>query len=126
MVFHQYHGTNKTNFLHTSTEVKEKFNEKIEQPTATGITSDRSSCTHWFLLACFAHFQHDAACRVIARLKKERDESRTLLAQAERQIPISAAGPAPVAAVTNGKRGFHRSNMSKANFFVCFALILFP
>jgi pre-mRNA-processing factor 19 len=40
-----------------------------------------------------ALYQHDAACRVIARLKKERDESRTLLAQAERQIPISAAGP---------------------------------
>ncbi|KAM3316401.1 hypothetical protein ACQJBY_034481 [Aegilops geniculata] len=51
-----------------------------------------------------ALYQHDAACRVIARLKKERDESRTLLAQAERQIPISAAGPAPVTAVTNGKR----------------------
>jgi|UniRef100_A0ACD5TUC9 pre-mRNA-processing factor 19 len=50
-----------------------------------------------------ALYQHDAACRVIARLKKERDESRTLLAQAERQIPISAAGPAPVA-ITNGKR----------------------
>ncbi|XP_044983137.1 pre-mRNA-processing factor 19-like [Hordeum vulgare subsp. vulgare] len=51
-----------------------------------------------------ALYQHDAACRVISRLKKERDESRTLLAQAERQIPISAAGPAPVAAVTIGKR----------------------
>ncbi|KQK23734.1 pre-mRNA-processing factor 19 [Brachypodium distachyon] len=50
-----------------------------------------------------ALYQHDAACRVIARLKKERDESRTLLAQAERQIPISAAGAAPVAVVTNGK-----------------------
>jgi hypothetical protein len=72
---------------------------------------------HCFLLASFAHFQHDAACRVIARLKKERDESRTLLAQAERQIPISAAGPAPVA-VTNGKRGFHHSKMSKANLFL--------
>ncbi|KAM7273618.1 hypothetical protein ACFE04_028282 [Oxalis oulophora] len=34
---------------------------------------------------------HDAACRVIARLKKERDESRTLLAQADRQIPISTS-----------------------------------
>jgi hypothetical protein len=61
----------------------------------------------------FFSFQHDAACRVIARLKKERDESRTLLAQAERQIPISAAGPAHVS-VTNGKRGVHRSKMSKA------------
>nr|CAB3504685.1 unnamed protein product [Digitaria exilis] len=51
-----------------------------------------------------ALYQHDAACRVIARLKKERDEARTLLAQAERQIPASVAVAAPVAVVSNGKR----------------------
>lgn len=56
-------------------------------------------------LIAFYHFQHDAACRVIARLKKERDEARTLLAQAERQIPASVAVAAPVAVVSNGKRG---------------------
>ncbi|KAA8527807.1 hypothetical protein F0562_035324 [Nyssa sinensis] len=38
-----------------------------------------------------ALYQHDAACRVIARLKKERDEARTLLAHAERQMPMSAS-----------------------------------
>lgn len=54
-----------------------------------------------------ALYQRDAACCVIARLKKERDDARTLLAQAERQIPMSAGGAAPVAVVTNGKRGFH-------------------
>lgn len=54
-----------------------------------------------------ALYQHDAACRVIARLKKERDEARSLLAQAERQIPISAATGNAVhpMAVSNGKRG---------------------
>lgn len=51
--------------------------------------------------------QHDAACRVIARLKKERDEARALLAQAERQIPINAPAGVPVNAsvISNGKRG---------------------
>jgi pre-mRNA-processing factor 19 len=53
----------------------------------------------------FCPFQHDAACRVIARLKKERDDARALLAQAERQIPASVAGAAPAAVVSNGKRG---------------------
>ncbi|MCH97974.1 U-box domain-containing protein 72-like, partial [Trifolium medium] len=51
-------------------------------------------------------FKHDAACRVIARLKKERDEARSILAQAERQFPIStpndATANAPVH--SNGKR----------------------
>ncbi|KAK7393649.1 hypothetical protein VNO78_22209 [Psophocarpus tetragonolobus] len=53
-----------------------------------------------------ALYQHDAACRVIARLKKERDEARSLLAQAERQFPVSATNAitanAPV--LSNGKR----------------------
>ena len=30
--------------------------------------------------------QHDSACRVIARLKKERDEARQLLSETERHI----------------------------------------
>ncbi|KAJ4968616.1 hypothetical protein NE237_015317 [Protea cynaroides] len=53
-----------------------------------------------------ALYQHDAACRVIARLKKERDEARLLLAQAERQIPMSAsaAAAANALALSNGKR----------------------
>lgn len=49
-----------------------------------------------------ALYQHDAACRVIARLKRERDEARDLLSQAERQIPVSAAN-ANISA-SNGKR----------------------
>ncbi|KZV34021.1 pre-mRNA-processing factor 19 [Dorcoceras hygrometricum] len=53
-----------------------------------------------------ALYQHDAACRVIARLKKERDEARSLLAQAERQIPLSFTAPnaANATALSNGKR----------------------
>ncbi|GAA0169792.1 RNA processing factor [Lithospermum erythrorhizon] len=42
--------------------------------------------------------QYEAAFRVVARLKKERDEARALLAQAGRQIPTSAATEATVAA----------------------------
>jgi hypothetical protein len=64
-------------------------------------------------LLVFFHFQHDAACRVIARLKKERDESRALLALAERQIPASMVGAAPAAAVSNGKRGFYYMKLCK-------------
>ncbi|KAH0641257.1 hypothetical protein KY285_037843 [Solanum tuberosum] len=51
-----------------------------------------------------ALYQHDAACRVIARLKKERDEARGFLAQAERQIPMAATTAAGTTAVSNGKR----------------------
>jgi hypothetical protein len=53
-------------------------------------------------------WQHDAACRVIARLKKERDEARSLLAQAERQVPMftSEAVTANASVLSNGKRGF--------------------
>lgn len=46
--------------------------------------------------------QHDAACRVIARLKKERDDARMLLSQSERQIQAESAN---AAVVSNGKRG---------------------
>lgn len=49
--------------------------------------------------------QHDAACRVIARLKKERDESRQLLAEAERQLPAAPEVATSNAALSNGKRG---------------------
>ncbi|KAL2530275.1 Pre-mRNA-proCES [Forsythia ovata] len=60
-----------------------------------------------------ALYQHDAACRVIARLKKERDESRALLAQAERQIPMSVVAPHAVnaTALSNGKRAAEDDEM---------------
>lgn len=51
-----------------------------------------------------ALYMHDAACRVIARLKKERDDARMFLAQAERQIPLSTAPANANAVVSNGKR----------------------
>lgn len=58
----------------------------------------------WFSVASW---QHDAACRVIARLKKERDEARSLLAQADRQIPMSAPSAVAVNASvhSNGTQG---------------------
>ena len=54
-----------------------------------------------------AYWQHDAACRVIARLKMEKDEVMSLLAQAERQMPMSAPSATTINAsgLSNGKRG---------------------
>lgn len=49
--------------------------------------------------------QHDSACRVIARLKKERDEARQLLAEVERHIPAAPEAVTANAALSNGKRG---------------------
>ncbi|KNA07665.1 hypothetical protein SOVF_169810 [Spinacia oleracea] len=61
-----------------------------------------------------ALYQHDAACRVIARLKKERDEARYLLAEAdERQRSISGAtGNAVHApALSNGRRAAEEEDL---------------
>ncbi|KAK4765886.1 hypothetical protein SAY87_007528 [Trapa incisa] len=60
-----------------------------------------------------ALYQHDAACRVIARLKKERDEALSLLAQADRQMPIPSSTALTVNAsvLTNGKRGAEDENL---------------
>ncbi|CAI7902636.1 unnamed protein product, partial [Closterium sp. NIES-54] len=56
-----------------------------------------------------ALYQSDAACRVIARLIRERDEARLLLAQAEQQMRTAVPQGAPhaaaaAAAMPNGKR----------------------
>lgn len=60
-----------------------------------------------FLVDLWDNFslQHDSACRVIARLKKERDEARQLLAEVERHIPAAPEAVTSNAALSNGKRG---------------------
>ena len=51
---------------------------------------------------------------MIARLLRERDEARQMLAEAERTVATGGmpapAGPAGMQAVANGKRGNARSN----------------
>ncbi|XP_055813209.1 pre-mRNA-processing factor 19 homolog 2-like isoform X1 [Solanum dulcamara] len=67
-----------------------------------------------------ALYQHDAACRVIARLKKERDEARTLLGQAERQVPMAATtSAANGAAISNGKRAVEEEEMGPGSKKIC-------
>ncbi|KAL5702424.1 RING-type E3 ubiquitin transferase [Ranunculus cassubicifolius] len=63
-----------------------------------------------------ALYQHDAACRVIARLKKERDDARGLLSLAERQIPMtaSAAATANDRMLSNGKRAAEDDDLGPA------------
>lgn len=52
-----------------------------------------------------ALYQSDGAVRVIARLKKERDEARHLLETVQRAPPAAAAEPVEAAPeMTNGKR----------------------
>ncbi|ESR49637.1 hypothetical protein CICLE_v10033668mg, partial [Citrus x clementina] len=51
-------------------------------------------------------YQDAAACRVIARLKKERDEAWSLLAQSERQVMLVASTAITSnATLSNGKSG---------------------
>ena len=60
--------------------------------------------------------QHDAACRVIARLKKERDEARQLLSEAERQLPAAPEAATANATLSNGKRGMHVHSLTKMSW----------
>ena len=55
---------------------------------------------------------------MIARLKKERDEARSLLAQADRHIPMTTSAPITVnsSAVSNGRAG---------SFIICVVYIVF-
>lgn len=64
--------------------------------------------------------QHDSACRVIARLKKERDEARQLLAEAERHIPAAPETMTANAALSNGKRGMIVHFLHKMHWLISF------
>jgi len=65
--------------------------------------------------------QHDSACRVIARLKKERDEARQLLAEVERHIPAAPEAVTANAALSNGKRGMIVHFLLKIYWLVIFS-----
>ncbi|KAK4749165.1 hypothetical protein SAY87_026614 [Trapa incisa] len=68
-----------------------------------------------------ALYQHDAACRVIARLKKEKDEAISLLVQAERQMPIPSTTAIAVnaSALSNGKRVAEDEDLGHADKKAC-------
>ncbi|KAH9681724.1 pre-mRNA-processing factor 19 [Citrus sinensis] len=86
--------------LHTA---RQELSHALYQPIQIAIKSSLERLTDPSILICP---QHDAACRVIARLKKERDEARSLLAQSERQImPAESTAVTSNAALSNGKRG---------------------
>ncbi|KAH9681725.1 pre-mRNA-processing factor 19 [Citrus sinensis] len=85
--------------LHTA---RQELSHALYQPIQIAIKSSLERLTDPSILICP---QHDAACRVIARLKKERDEARSLLAQSERQImPAESTAVTSNAALSNGKR----------------------
>ena len=69
------------------------------------ITDESDLC--FFGVHFFFSLQHDAACRVISRLKKGRDEARQLLSEAERQLPAAPEVAPANATLSNGKRGMH-------------------
>ncbi|CAI9755852.1 unnamed protein product [Fraxinus pennsylvanica] len=78
-------------------------------------------CGFWLPLMAILSLHHDAACRIIPKLKKERDEVVALLAQAERQIPMSVAAPNAVnnAALSNGKRAAEDDEMGPDEKNIC-------
>ncbi|KAG6764593.1 hypothetical protein POTOM_032069 [Populus tomentosa] len=80
--------------------------ESAAPPTFCKMLSFKTLEVKWLNPKVYTLVLHDAACRVIARLKKERDEARSLLAQAERQIPMSASEAVTenASVLSNGKR----------------------
>ncbi|CAI9264076.1 unnamed protein product [Lactuca saligna] len=71
---------------------------------STFASEQKLHTTRQELIHCL--YQHDSACRVIARLKKELDEARTMLSSLERQAPMPATTTVSsnAYAISNGKR----------------------